>query len=216
MCLMCGVGGRSGQGGEGRRGDFYWIVRLSSTSSRACHLPQRPPPPCLAARVSVRPSRLSFRSTCCCGADLGAAYGTAKAGVGLASMGVMNPSLVMRNVLPVVMAGILGIYGLIVGAILNGRILPPSGGTPAYSSFEGYAHLGSGLACGLSALAAGLAIGIAGDAGVRAIGQIRDETNRGQMFTGMILVLIFGEALSLYGLIVSLVLSQKDAPGACT
>jgi V-type H+-transporting ATPase proteolipid subunit len=36
-------------------------------------------------------------------------------------MGVMNPSLVMRNVLPVIMAGVLGIYGLIVGAILNGR-----------------------------------------------------------------------------------------------
>jgi len=89
------------------------------------------------------------------------------------------------------------------------------GGQPAYSLFEGYAHLGSGLACGLSALAAGLAIGIAGDAGVRAIGQIRDESNRGQMSTGVILVLVFGEALSLYGLIVSLVLSQKSAPEAC-
>ncbi|KAA0149603.1 hypothetical protein FNF27_01388 [Cafeteria roenbergensis] len=148
-------------------------------------------------------------------ANLGAAYGTAKAGVGLASMGVMNPSLVMSNVLPVIMAGVLGIYGLIVGAIINGRILPPSGGQPAYSLFEGYAHLASGLACGLSALAAGLAIGIAGDAGVRAVGQIRDETNRRQMSTGVILVLVFGEALSLYGLIVSLVLSQKSAPDAC-
>ena len=50
--------------------------------------------------------------------DLGAAYGTAKSGVGIASMGVMRPELVMRNVVPVVMAGVLGIYGLIVGAIL--------------------------------------------------------------------------------------------------
>jgi len=33
-------------------------------------------------------------------------------------MGVMRPELVMRNVVPVVMAGVLGIYGLIVGAIL--------------------------------------------------------------------------------------------------
>lgn len=54
-------------------------------------------------------------------ADLGAAYGSAKAGVGLASMGVMHPELVMRNIIPVVMAGILGIYGLIVSAILNGK-----------------------------------------------------------------------------------------------
>lgn len=94
-------------------------------------------------------------------------------------------------------------------------VLPPSGGQPAYSLFEGYAHLASGLACGLSALAAGLAIGIAGDAGVRAVGQIRDETNRRQMSTGVILVLVFGEALSLYGLIVALILSQKSAPDAC-
>jgi V-type H+-transporting ATPase proteolipid subunit len=53
--------------------------------------------------------------------DLGAAYGTAKSGVGISSMGVMNPGLVMRNIIPVVMAGVLGIYGLIVGVILQGQ-----------------------------------------------------------------------------------------------
>ena len=54
-------------------------------------------------------------------ADLGSAYGTAKSGVGLASMGVIHADRVMRNIIPVIMAGILGIYGLIVGAILVGR-----------------------------------------------------------------------------------------------
>ena len=53
--------------------------------------------------------------------DLGSAYGTAKSGVGISSMGVMNPGLVMRNVIPVVMAGILGIYGLIVAVIIQGN-----------------------------------------------------------------------------------------------
>jgi hypothetical protein len=113
-------------------------------------------------------------------ADLGAAYGTAKSGVGISSMGVMKvccapcaacremnrlgsnlalsrsriacvstvkpsllscllefsvfdwhvlisaalflpslqPDLVMRNIIPVVMAGVLGIYGLIVAVVL--------------------------------------------------------------------------------------------------
>eukprot|EP00494_Astrolonche_serrata_P031725 UN31994 len=55
-------------------------------------------------------------------ANLGAAYGTAKSGVGIASMGVMHPELVMRNMIPVVMAGVLGIYGLIVAVILNGKM----------------------------------------------------------------------------------------------
>jgi ATP synthase proteolipid subunit len=50
--------------------------------------------------------------------DLGAAYGTAKAGVGIASMGVMNAESVMKNIIPVVMAGVLGIYGLIIAVIL--------------------------------------------------------------------------------------------------
>ena len=37
----------------------------------------------------------------------------------------------------------------------------------AYYLFDGYAHLASGLSCGLAGLAAGMAIGIVGDAGVR-------------------------------------------------
>ena len=44
--------------------------------------------------------------------DLGAAYGTAKSGVGICSMGVLKPDLIMKSVIPVVMAGILGIYGI--------------------------------------------------------------------------------------------------------
>lgn len=77
-----------------------------------------------------------------------------------------------------------------------------------YSSFSGFAHLASGLSCGLSGLAAGMAIGIVGDAGVRANGQ------QPKLFVGMILILIFAEALGLYGLIVALILSQQS--GTCT
>lgn len=51
--------------------------------------------------------------------------------------------------------------------------------------------------------AAGLSIGIVGDAGVRANAQ------QDKIFVGMILILIFGEALALYGLIVSLILTSQ-------
>ena len=50
---------------------------------------------------------------------MGAAYGTAKAGVGIVSMGVLKPDLIIKSVIPVVMAGILGIYGMIVAVILK-------------------------------------------------------------------------------------------------
>merc|ERR1712037_971894 len=135
----------------------------------------------------------------------GAAYGTAKSGVGISSMGVMNPGLVMRNIIPVVMAGVLGIYGLIVAVIIQGSIeAPADGGLSKYSLYTGFAHLSAGLCCGLSGLAAGMAIGIVGDAGVRAVGQ------QEKLFVGMILILIFAEALGLYGLIVALILSQNS------
>ena len=50
--------------------------------------------------------------------DLGASYGTAKSGVGISSMGVLKPELIFKSIVPIIMAGILGIYGLIVSVIL--------------------------------------------------------------------------------------------------
>mmetsp|Transcript_27553 Transcript_27553/g.83377 ORF Transcript_27553/g.83377 Transcript_27553/m.83377 type:complete len:171 (-) Transcript_27553:329-841(-) len=138
-------------------------------------------------------------------ANLGAAYGTAKSGVGVSSMGVMKPDLIMKSIIPVVMAGGLGIYGLIIAVIIANGVMPPtSEGTTKYSSFTGFAHLAAGLACGLSGLAAGIAIGIVGDAGVRANAQ------QAKLYVGMVLILIFAEALGLYGLIVGLILTSKS------
>ena len=76
----------------------------------------------------------------------------------------------------------------------------------SYPLWTGFAHLGAGLACGLSGLAAGLCIGVAGDAGVRACGQ------QEKLFVSMILILIFAEALGLYGLIVALIMISKPVP----
>ncbi|KAG2486218.1 hypothetical protein HYH03_015180 [Edaphochlamys debaryana] len=134
---------------------------------------------------------------------MGAAYGTAKSGVGIASMGVMRPELVMKSIVPVVMAGVLGIYGLIIAVIISTGVNPAS-----YKLYDGFAHLASGLSCGLAGLAAGMAIGIVGDAGVRANAQ------QPKLFVGMILILIFAEALALYGLIVGIILSSKAGQSA--
>jgi len=131
---------------------------------------------------------------------LGSAYGTAKSGVGVAAMGVMRPELVMKSIVPVVMAGILGIYGLIIAVIISTGINPTS---KPYYFFDGYAHLASGLSCGLAGLGAGMAIGVVGDSGVRANAQ------QPKLFVGMILILIFAEALALYGLIVGIILASR-------
>ena len=69
-----------------------------------------------------------------------------------------------------------------------------------YDYYTGYKQLGAGLCCGLSSLASGLAIGVVGDAAVRANAQ-KD------MVVGMILILIFAEALGLFGFIVAIVVN---------
>ena len=130
-------------------------------------------------------------------ANLGAAYGTYKSGVGICHLGILKPDKIIKSVIPVIMAGILGIYGLIVSVILATKIE-----STKYTKKKAYSHLAAGLSCGLSALGAGIAIGIGGDAGVRALGQ------QDRIFVGMMLILIFAEALGLYGLIVALILAQ--------
>lgn len=126
---------------------------------------------------------------------LGAAYGTAKSGTGIAAMSVMRPELIMKSIIPVVMAGIIAIYGLVVAVLISSDI--------SASLMKSYMHLGAGLSVGLSGLAAGFAIGIVGDAGVRGTAQ------QPRLFVGMILILIFAEVLGLYGLIVALIMYSK-------
>jgi V-type H+-transporting ATPase proteolipid subunit len=128
-------------------------------------------------------------------------YGTAKSGVGIAAMGVMRPELVMKSIIPVVFAGVLGIYGLIIAVVISTGINQTA--EKAYYYFDGYAHFASGIACGFAALGAGMCIGIVGDAGVRANAQ------QPKLFVGMTLILIFAEALALYGLIVGVILASK-------
>lgn len=132
--------------------------------------------------------------------NLGSAYGAAKAGVGVAYLGLGAPEKIMRGIVPVVMAGILGIYGLIVAVIINNNIRTEP---YQYSSYSGHMHLGAGIAAGLASLAAGLSIGVVGDTAVRSYGK------QDQIFVAMVLMLIFSEALGLYGLIIALLMNNQ-------
>jgi V-type H+-transporting ATPase proteolipid subunit len=168
-------------------------------------------------------------------ANFGSAWGTWKAGLGVCKMGIDYPKGVIKNIVPIVMAGVLGIYGLIVAVILTQAIRPPaSGGYTSYSMYNGYAHMAAGLCCGISCLAAGGTIGVIGDAGVQAFGlkasggkrawaegadgdgdvgvggnsEAANAEAANKLYVGLLIMLIFSEALALYGLIVALILSQ--------
>jgi len=57
-----------------------------------------------------------------------AAWGTAKAGHGILLMGVQSPDLVWRSLIPIIMAGVNGIYGLIISVVISSQISEPQGG----------------------------------------------------------------------------------------
>eukprot|EP01112_Ceratiomyxa_fruticulosa_P000382 TRINITY_DN1034_c0_g1_i1.p1 TRINITY_DN1034_c0_g1~~TRINITY_DN1034_c0_g1_i1.p1 ORF type:complete len:176 (+),score=45.45 TRINITY_DN1034_c0_g1_i1:276-803(+) len=130
---------------------------------------------------------------------VGAGYGTAKSSVGISSMGVMKPELVMKAIIPVIFAGALSVYGLIIAVIITGNL-----GNADYPLKKSFLDLGAGLTVGLCGMAAGMAIGVIGDAGVRGFGQ------QPKLYVGMVLVLIFAEALGLFGLIIALLLANKQ------
>lgn len=129
----------------------------------------------------------------------GAAYGTAKSGIGIAGVGTFRSDLIMKSLIPVVMAGIIAVYALVIAVLLAGDINPGA----HYSLFNGFLHLAAGMSVGLTGLAAGYAIGVVGDMGVRSYMQ------QSRVFVGMVLILIFGEVLGLYGLIVALILNTR-------
>jgi V-type H+-transporting ATPase proteolipid subunit len=85
------------------------------------------------------------------------------------------------------MAGIIGIYGLVVSVLISNDLKQES------SLFTNFIQLGAGLSVGLAGMAAGFAIGIVGDAGVRGTAQ------QPRLFVGMILILIFAEVLGTLG-----------------
>ena len=130
--------------------------------------------------------------------NLGAGYGMARSGAGIAGMGQRKPQYIIKALLPVVMASILGIYGMIVSVIIIKNI-----DFKNYDFRIGYRHLGAGLSCGLSSLAAGYAIGVVGDIGTRNIAK------QEKLFVGMLLILIFAEAIGLYGMILAIIMATK-------
>jgi len=127
---------------------------------------------------------------------IGAAFGTSKAGIGISGLAVFRPDRVMKSLIPVVMAGIIAVYGLVVSVLIVGNLDPHK----PYPLYSGFIHLAAGLCCGFTGLAAGYAIGIVGDSAVRAY------VYESRVFVGMVLILIFSEVIGLYGLIVGLIL----------
>lgn len=147
----------------------------------------------------------SLSVTLCC---LGAAYGIAKSSIGISSVSVLRPDLLVQSntstspsfattlfpgdgisnifhpdLMPPIMAGIVAIYGLVISVLISSSLEEKS------ALHTNFMMLGAGLSVGISGLAAGFSIGIIGDAGVRGTAQ------QPKLYVGMVLILIFAEVL---------------------
>ena len=81
-------------------------------------------------------------SVCMILSSWGSAWGTWRAGLGVCHMGIDHPAGIIKNIVPIVMAGVLGIYGLIVSVIITQAVVQPGqGGSNVYSSYNGYTHV---------------------------------------------------------------------------
>lgn len=82
-------------------------------------------------------------SACMILSSWGSAWGTWRAGLGVCNMGIDHPAGIIKNIVPIVMAGVLGIYGLIVSVIITQSVVPPSQSdhTNTYSVYNGYTHV---------------------------------------------------------------------------
>eukprot|EP01059_Diplonema_ambulator_P007049 TRINITY_DN16583_c0_g1_i1.p1 TRINITY_DN16583_c0_g1~~TRINITY_DN16583_c0_g1_i1.p1 ORF type:complete len:333 (+),score=62.40 TRINITY_DN16583_c0_g1_i1:71-1069(+) len=123
---------------------------------------------------------------------MGAGIGIAKSGVAMAHLAMDNKPAALRGMLPVIMSELLSIYGLITGVTIT---LSVASYKHTYPLSAGLAHLCSGIAVGGSCLISGSLIGTVGAACNHTL------TSTPAVFTAMVLMLIFSEALALYGVI---------------
>lgn len=96
--------------------------------------------------------------------------------------------------IPIIIAGVLAIYGLIYSVIVLQAVTSND-----YNTSRGYAQFVGGLVLGFTCLASGIAVGIVGKNGLHAISENKSSPVR------LVLNLIYCEALGLYGLIFALI-----------
>ena len=69
-------------------------------------------------------------------ANCGTAFGTSKSGMGIASMSVTRPHLAFKSLIPIIMAGILSIYGLIIAILLSTSVTITDESYGPYKGFK--------------------------------------------------------------------------------
>ena len=107
----------------------------------------------------------------CVFGSVGSSLGIVLISPPLLTLSISHPKLLTKCLMPIVMSGVVAVYGLIVSVVLLGSIpspfadaSAPDGVRRTYSLYSSQTHLFAGTLCGLTAAAAGWCIGIVGRA----------------------------------------------------
>ncbi|MFN9109097.1 MAG: V-type ATPase subunit C [Bacteroidota bacterium] len=134
--------------------------------------------------------------------SIGAAFGSSKPNIfhsqqnDSSSFNTQNKSKLSGIIpfIPIIIAGVLAIYGLIYSVIVLQAVTAND-----YNTSRGYAQFVGGLVLGFTCLASGIAVGVVGKNGLRAISENKSTPVR------LVLNLIYCEAIGLYGLIFAII-----------
>ncbi|KAJ4460629.1 putative V-type proton ATPase subunit c''2 [Paratrimastix pyriformis] len=137
---------------------------------------------------------------------LGASWGIFLTGTSLVGGAVKHPRIKSKNLISVLFCEALAIYGIILAIILQNKLAAPlhPASYPEPQDFKaGYGFFAAGAIVGFSNLAAGYCVGALG--GTIALADAQNPA----LFVKCFVMEIFGEAIGLMGVIVSIILSTS-------
>ena len=132
---------------------------------------------------------------------VGAAWGIYVTGTSLLGASIKAPYR-SKHLISILFCEAVAIYGIIVSIILQMKTKPvkvPSAGYDTADYRAGFCLFSAGLTAGLCNLLCGISVGISGS------GAALGDAQRDSLFVKMLIVEIFGSALGLYGVIVSII-----------
>jgi len=139
-------------------------------------------------------------------ANIGASYGIAVSFFGYIELAksAKDRLMLIKGLVPAIMASVRGVYGLIISILVTVDFKDG-----AYPPYKAFAHLFAGLCVGLSGFASGYCMGIVGCEGMKAVAK------KPVIYMSILLIIIFAEAIGLYGLIIALILITNGNTGTC-